>query len=65
MLIHHPDGHECGRIMGRNELKTVDGTLEQIWKEQVAHLTYNDDMIWIKNVITLLTAHGYRGELVE
>ena len=65
MLIHHPDGHECGRIMGRNQLKTTDETLERIWNEQVAPLPYHDDAAWIKSVNAILTSHGYEGDLVE
>jgi len=65
MVINHPDGHECGRIMGRNELKTKDEPLAQIWKEQVAPLPHNDDARWEKSVIAALTVHGYRGDPVE
>jgi hypothetical protein len=65
MLIQHPDGHECGRIMGRNDLKTTDETLERIWKELIAPLPHHDDTCWEKSVIAALAAHGYRGEAVE
>jgi len=51
--------------MGRNELKTTDETLDLIWKGKVAPIPYHDDVTWIKSVLAILTAHGYRGELVE
>jgi len=65
MVIHHPDGHECGRIMGRNELKTGDESLAHIWKEQIAPLPHQDDTRWEKSVIAALATHQYRGEIVE
>jgi Fe-S-cluster containining protein len=65
MLIHHREGHECGRIMGRNELKTRDEPLAQIWKEQIAPLPHHDDVRWEKSVIAALAVHGYHGEPVE
>jgi hypothetical protein len=65
MVIHHPDGHECGRIMGRNELKTGDESLAHIWKEQIAPLPHQDDARWEKSVIAALATHQYRGEIVE
>jgi len=65
MVIYHIDRHECGRIMGRNELKTNDELLAQIWKEQIAPLPHNDDARWEKLVTATLAHHGYRGEPVE
>jgi Fe-S-cluster containining protein len=81
MVIYNPEGHECGRIMGRDELTTRDELLAQIWKEQIAPLPHNndarweksmnrplphnDDARWEKSVIAALAAHGYRGEAVE
>jgi Fe-S-cluster containining protein len=65
MLIFDRDGHECGRIMARNELKTTDETLERIWKEEIAPLPYREVPRWVKLVIDTLAAYGYRGEPVE
>jgi uncharacterized protein len=65
MLIHDSEGQECGRIMGRNELRTRDDALEQIWIERIAPLPHHDDARWEKSVIAALAAHGYRGEPVE
>ncbi|MDO9324644.1 MAG: YkgJ family cysteine cluster protein [Methanoregula sp.] len=65
MVIYHPDGQECGRIMGRNELKTLDEPLARIWKEQIVPLPHTDDGRWERSVIACLAAHGYRGEPVE
>jgi len=66
MVIRHRDGYECGRIMGRNELKTTDESLKQIWKERVSRqLPSHDDPRWEKAVIDALALHGYFGEGVE
>ena len=65
MVIYTPDNRECGRIMGRNELKTTDTALSQIWKEHIApRMPPHDDIRWEKAVIAALAAHGYRGEPV-
>ena len=66
MVILHRDGYECGRIMGRNELKTTDESLKQIWKERISRqLPSHDDSRWEKAVIDALALHGYFGEGVE
>jgi Fe-S-cluster containining protein len=66
MVILDRDGNECGRIMGRNDLKTPDTTLAQVWKEHIApFLPSPNDTQWEKAVIDALAAHGYRGERVE
>jgi Fe-S-cluster containining protein len=65
MLIFDHEGHECGRIMGRNELKTKDETLERIWDEDIAPLPYREGTRWVKLVIDALAARGYRGDPVE
>jgi Fe-S-cluster containining protein len=65
MLIFDGDGHERGRIMARNDLKTTDETLERIWKEEIAPLPCREVSRWVKLVIVTLAAHGYRGEPVE
>ena len=38
MLVYNKDGHVCGKVIGRNELKTADEVLATIWKDEVAHL---------------------------
>ncbi len=65
MVISPAEGPECGRIMGRNELKTYDDALAQIWKEKIAPMPRMDDARWKKSVIACLMTHGYRGEPVE
>jgi len=65
MLIYHPDGHECGRILGQTDLKTTDETLERVWREEIAALPSHDAARWEKSVIAALAVHGYCGEPAE
>jgi hypothetical protein len=66
MVIANHAGHECGRIMGRNDLKTMDETLAQIWKEHIAPLLPpHSDKRWENAVIDALAVHGYLGERVQ
>jgi uncharacterized protein len=65
MLIFDGDGHECGRLMARHDLRTTDETLARIWKEEIALLACDDGTRWMKLVIDTLAVHGYRGEPVE
>jgi hypothetical protein len=65
MVIYHREGHECGSIIGRHDLKTADETLAEIWKEEITPLPCHDDARWEKSVIAALPVHGYRGEPVE
>lgn len=66
MVIYNSDGNECGKIMGRNDLKTADETLSKIWKERIAPLLpAHEDSHWEIAAMTALAAHGYRGERVE
>jgi len=66
MVIVDHEGHERGRIMGRNDLKTTDKTLERIWKEQVAPLLpSHSDVRWEKAVMDALAPHGYLGNCVK
>jgi hypothetical protein len=66
MVIVNRAGLECGRIMGRNDLKTTDETLERIWKERIAPLLPpHSDTRWENAVIDALAVHGYLGERVQ
>ena len=66
MVIYDSSGHECGRILGRSELKTDDEFLAQIWKEYIVQrLPHHSDTRWDSAVIVSLADHGYRGEQVE
>jgi uncharacterized protein len=65
MLIHHREGHQCGRIIGRNELKSNDEELVRIWNDLIIPLPHHDDSCWEREVIVLLSQHGYRGEPAE
>ena len=65
MIIHNPEGAVCGRVSGRFDLKTTDENLIKLWKENVESIPRHDFTAWMQAVITVLSAHGYRGEPVE
>jgi uncharacterized protein len=65
MLIYDREWNECGRIMGTHDLKTMDKTLEKIWKDEVSPLPGPKDSKHEKRVIDILAAYGYRGVPVE
>jgi len=65
MIIHNPEGEVCGKVSGRFDLKTSDERLTKLWKENVGSIPRQDHAAWMQAVITILSAHGYRGEPVE
>ena len=65
MIILTARGEVCGRVKGRSDLKTSDENLAKLWKEEVEPIPREDQTAWMRAVIPLLAAHGYRGESVE
>jgi Fe-S-cluster containining protein len=70
MLIRNREGHQVGKVIGQNELRTADEALAALWKEQVSHIPHTlksqaPDPAWIPNVMAILEHHGYCGDPVE
>ncbi|HSQ93014.1 MAG TPA: YkgJ family cysteine cluster protein [Methanoregula sp.] len=65
MLIRTREGIVCGRVIGKNTLRTEDAALEKIWHERVAAVPYGDAAAWAKTVGAILAGHGYRADPVE
>jgi hypothetical protein len=65
MLIRTRDGIVCGRVIGKNTLRTEDAALEKIWHERVAAVPYGDAPEWAKTVGAILAGHGYCADPVE
>jgi len=65
MIIYNPEGEVCGRVSGRFDLKTSDERLTKLWKEKMESIPRQNFTAWMQAVITILSAHGYRGEPVE
>jgi Fe-S-cluster containining protein len=70
MLIYDKGGQLCGRVIGHNDIKTSDESLAHLWKENVSHLHYAhssraNDPVWVRKVLAVLAANGYRGDPVE
>lgn len=65
MLIRNREGEICGRIIGKNTIRTDNIALEKIWDGKIAALPYGDPAAWIKNVAGILAGHGYWADPVE
>lgn len=65
MLIRTREGTICGRVIGKNTLRTEDAALEHLWNGQVSAIPYGDPVAWIKNVAGILAEHGYCADPVE
>lgn len=65
MLIRTSEGIICGRVIGKNTLRTEDATLEHLWNGQVAAIPCGDPVTWTKNVAGILAEHGYCADPVE
>jgi Fe-S-cluster containining protein len=65
MLIRTREGATCGRVIGKNTIRTEDAALEKLWNGQVAAIPYGDPAAWVKNVTGILAEHGYRADPVE
>jgi Fe-S-cluster containining protein len=65
MLIRNPEGTVCGRVIGKNTVRTEDTALENLWKELVAHIPYGDTTAWTEKVAGILSEHGYCTDIVE
>ena len=65
MLIRTREGIICGRVIGKNTLRTEDVALEHLWNGQVATIPYGDPVAWLKNVAAILAEHGYWADPVE
>ncbi|MCK9631179.1 MAG: YkgJ family cysteine cluster protein [Methanoregula sp.] len=70
MLVYDADNRLSGKVIGAGEISTSDETLARLWNEQIVaiphpHLQGKNDPAWVKKVIGILAAHGYRGDAVE
>ena len=64
MLIRNREGTVCGRVIGKNTLRTEDSALENLWDEQVTAIPYGDPIAWTKKVAGILFKHGYCAESI-
>jgi uncharacterized protein len=70
MLIHNREGVLVGKVIGKNELRSMDENLAALWKEKISPLPYAPrqdicDPVWLNTVQALLSRHGYHGDPVE
>jgi Fe-S-cluster containining protein len=65
MVIYSPEGKVCGRVIGKNTLRTDDTTLGDLWRERISPVLYSDPVLWNEKVSAILTERGYRADVVE
>jgi len=65
MIIRTREGKICGRVIGKNTLRTEDAILESLWREHVLKIPFGDPVAWTKNVAGILAKHGYCADPVE
>lgn len=65
MIIRNGGGAVCGRVIGKNTLRTEDTVLENLWKEHVMTVPAGDSAVWIRTVTGILADNGYRADPVE
>ena len=65
MVIYSRDGGPCGRVIGKNTLRTGDPALQNIWDGQVSRVPCDDPGLWSRQVAAILADNGYRAEPVE
>jgi Fe-S-cluster containining protein len=65
MIIRNLQGDVCGRVIGKNTIRTEDVALEDLWNGQLKVIPYGDPAAWRENVTRILAGYGYRAESVE
>ena len=65
MLIRTREGTICGRVIGKNTIRTEDVALEKLWNGKIATISYGHPAAWTKKVAGILAEHGYCADPVE
>jgi uncharacterized protein len=64
MLIRNRKGAVCGRVIGKNTVRTDDAALENLWSGQITSISCEDTAAWTTRVAAILEDHGYHAEIV-
>lgn len=64
LIIRNRDGIACGKVIGKNTIRTDDAALMKLWSDRVAAVPAGDTGSWLKTVSGLLEDHGYRADPV-
>jgi uncharacterized protein len=65
MLIYNNEGKVCGRVIGKNTLRTEDRALEGLWRERASSVPYANPDVWNEKISAILAEHGYRADVVR
>jgi hypothetical protein len=65
MVIYNPEGKVCGRVIGKNTLRTEDTALADLWRERISQVLHANPVLWNEKVSAILDEHGYQADIVE
>ena len=65
MVIRNSEGKACGRVIGRNTLRSENPHLLDIWTREIEPLPHGDPAAWAARVTAVLAGHKYHAENVE
>jgi Fe-S-cluster containining protein len=65
ILICDREGRVCGKVIGKNTLRTEDVTLKKLWNEQVATIPSGDTAAWTEKVAEILSENNYCTDIVK
>lgn len=65
MIIRNREGAVCGRVIGKNSLRTDDEMLKKLWDDRVAAIPLGEPVAWAKTIAGILAEHGYCVDPVE
>lgn len=65
MIIMDRNGNTCGRVIGKNSLRTDDPALENLWQGLVVPIPVGNPAEWARRVAAILADHGYHAKPVE
>jgi uncharacterized protein len=65
MVIYNPEGKVCGRVIGKNTLRTEDTALADLWRERITQVPHANPVLWNEKVSAILGENGYRADIVE
>jgi Fe-S-cluster containining protein len=64
IIVRDRDGIACGRVIGKNTLRTDNPVLNTLWESEVAARPCGDASAWVSGVAAILARHGYTLEKV-
>lgn len=64
-VIRNREGTVCGKVAGKNSLRTGDPVLAGVWDSSMGAIPSSDAAGWRQRVAAILAEHGYTAEPAE